>query len=171
MKAGYTILTALAFSLSMISNAQQFQTLTDRNGKKLLKGFITDSLLRADTSFKWFNEAQNIYTPKENVVADLKAAKDSMQYVIFLGTWCGDSHFIIPRFLKTLQHATIDKTKFTLIAVDRTKKDLTNLASAFHITNVPTVIVFKNGKEVGRVIEYGSTGKYDEEVAALVKQK
>ncbi len=36
------------------------------------------------------------------------------------------------------------------------------------ITNVPTIIVLKNGKEVGRVVEYGASGKWDEELASLL---
>ena len=47
-------------------------------------------------------------------------------------------------------------------------KTLGNIADAFKITNVPTIIVMKDGKEVGRVIEYGKTGKWDEELAELL---
>ena len=37
-----------------------------------------------------------------------------------------------------------------------------------NITNVPTIIVMKNGKEIGRVVEYGKTGKWDKELAEIV---
>jgi hypothetical protein len=39
----------------------------------------------------------------------------------------------------------------------------------FNIKNVPTIIALKEGKEVGRVVEYGKTGKWDAEVAEIVK--
>jgi hypothetical protein len=39
-----------------------------------------------------------------------------------------------------------------------------------NITNVPTIIVMKNGKEVGRVIEYGTIGKWDKELSDIVKK-
>lgn len=134
----------------------------------MLTGFITDQLLNSDSSFKWFAKAQSIYKPKEPVVRVFAANKDSADFMIFLGTWCGDSHFVIPRFYKILDAAGFDKKKVTLIAVDRTKEDKTNIARALNVTNVPTIIVFKKGKEIGRVVEYGQTGKYDEEVAALL---
>jgi hypothetical protein len=33
------------------------------------------------------------------------------------------------------------------------------------VQHVPTIIILKNGKETGRVVEYGVTGKFDEELA------
>ncbi|MEI9808442.1 MAG: hypothetical protein WDO16_11570 [Bacteroidota bacterium] len=37
-----------------------------------------------------------------------------------------------------------------------------------NITNVPTIIVMKKGKEVGRVIEYGKEGVFDKELAEII---
>lgn len=160
--------TVLFIASTFVLNAQTYETLKDRDGTKMYKGFITDALLKTDTAFNWYPATQKIYNPKEKVVKTFAANKDSVSLVIFMGTWCEDSHFIIPRFYKTLDSAGFDKNKISLIAVDRTKKDLTNLATTLNITNVPTIIVYKKGKEIGRVIEYGNTGKYDEEVAALI---
>ncbi len=47
----------------------------------------------------------------------------------------------------------------TLFGVNSKKKTLGNLTVALSVTNVPTIIVFKEGKELGRVVEYGKTGK------------
>jgi thioredoxin-like negative regulator of GroEL len=45
------------------------------------------------------------------------------------------------------------------------------LSEAFGITNVPTIIVMKNGKEVGRVVEYGHTGLFDKDLAEILAKK
>ena len=58
----------------------------------------------------------------------------------------------------------------TLFGVNREKNSLGNIAKAFNITNVPTIIVMQDGKEVGRVVEYGKTGKWDKELAAILSQ-
>jgi hypothetical protein len=58
----------------------------------------------------------------------------------------------------------------TFFAVNRAKKSLGNIADAFGVVNVPTIIVMKDGKEVGRVVEYGKTGKWDKELADFVAQ-
>ena len=57
----------------------------------------------------------------------------------------------------------------SFFGVNRQKKSLGNIAEAFGITNVPTIIVMKDGKELGRVVEYGKTGKWDNELAELMK--
>lgn len=150
------------------SYAQPYQVTKDLHNNKMLTGFITDSILKSDSAFNWFGRTQNIYAPKEAVVKSFAANKDSVNLVIFMGTWCEDSHFVIPRFYKILDSAGFDKSRITLVAVDKSKKDKHNLSNAFHITNVPTIIVFKKGKEAGRVVEYGSTGRYDEEVSAIL---
>jgi hypothetical protein len=33
---------------------------------------------------------------------------------------------------------------------------------------VPTIIVYKNGKELGRVVEYGKYGVFDKELAEII---
>ncbi len=48
------------------------------------------------------------------------------------------------------------------------KKTLHHLAEAFQVTNVPTFIVLKNGKEIGRVVEYGRYGMIDKELGEIV---
>jgi hypothetical protein len=35
---------------------------------------------------------------------------------------------------------------------------------------VPTIIVLKDGKELGRVVEYGNTGKWDRELADIINR-
>ena len=58
--------------------------------------------------------------------------------------------------------------RISMISLDRDKKDPAHIAEALGVTLVPTIIVFKDGKEVGRVAEYGKTGKWDKEVADLI---
>lgn len=162
-------------SFLMILNqlqAQTYETVKDRTGKKLLKGFVTDSLLRADgAEFKWFAENETIYSPSEPVLHSFAAKKDSVTFMVFFGTWCPDSHYVVPRFYKILDQTGIDKRRVTLFALDRTKKDAAHFAANFNIQHVPTIIVLKDGKETGRVVEYGVSGKFDEELAKILNAK
>jgi len=85
-----------------------------------------------------------------------------------MGTWCEDSQNIIPKFYSLLEAAAFSQDRVTLIGVDRQKKTYSHLAEALNITNVPTIIVMKSGKEMGRVVEFGKYGMFDKELGEIL---
>jgi thiol-disulfide isomerase/thioredoxin len=140
----------------------------DPDGTKILKGFIAKKDLAADTAFSWYAQGQKSFTPNADVVKKFSAQKDSINLIVFGGTWCGDTQHLLPNFMATTDAAGITDSHITLIGVDRSKKTLFNLAEAFNVINVPTFIVMKNGKELGRVVEYGRMGMPEKEVAEII---
>ncbi len=161
----------LTLGLATISFAQnQYEILVERPNEKSLKGIISQEVLLSDTTFKWYAENLKGYTPNASAIAGLKKHADSVQLVVFMGTWCEDSHNIIPKFYTLLETSGFSKEKVTLIGVDRAKKTLSHLTEALNITNVPTIIVMKDGKEVGRVVEYGKYGLFDMELGEILKK-
>jgi thiol-disulfide isomerase/thioredoxin len=137
----------------------------------ILNGILTKYALINNDAFKsWYTSNEQSYTAPAPVIASMEAAKDNVQYIIFGGTWCGDTQFILPKFFKLQAQAGVADKNISFFGVDRQKKTLGNLQAAFGITNVPTIIVMKNGVEQGRVVEYGKTGKWDEELAAILKK-
>ena len=136
---------------------------------KILKGIINQEVIEKDTSFQWFTVNQKSYQPDTTLIQALKKInQNKMQLMVFGGTWCEDTQFILPRFFKLAELAEITSNKISLLGVDRAKKTLGNLSEAMGITNVPTIIVLKNGKELGRVVDYGKTGQWDKELAELI---
>jgi thiol-disulfide isomerase/thioredoxin len=108
-----------------------------------------------DESFKgWFNSRYNEYTPdKETIVKLTKVIKG---YTIkgFMGTWCGDSKRETPRFYKILDETGFDQNDFELVTVNRSKRTPDNLQEGFNVIRVPTYIFYKDGREIGRYVEY-----------------
>jgi thiol-disulfide isomerase/thioredoxin len=153
-------------------NAQTPYTNTMNEKKEtILNGIITKYAIANNEALKtWYGTNQASYKPDAAVLAAMEAAKGKVQFVVFGGTWCEDTQFILPRFFKLQEQAGIADNSISFYGVDRAKKTLGNLNDAFKITNVPTIIVMKDGKEVGRVVEYGKTGKWDEELAEIVKK-
>ena len=168
-----TILAACilaAYTQFAIAQTPYTSTPDERNASvHILNGTISKYILQNDPQFTWYGKSQDVYTPAVNVVNALEAAKSDYQLVIFGGTWCEDTQFILPKFFKLQETSGFPDNHISFFAVNRAKQTLGNLASAFRITNVPTIIVMKEGKEVGRVVEYGKSGKWDEELAALLK--
>src|SRR6185503_17322335 len=146
----------------------QYEISPDKNGGKVFKGIISREILESDTSFKWYWDNKKGYTPNAVALSGLKKQADSIQLLTFMGTWCEDSHFIIPKFFSLLDAAGFPAERVTLIGVDRQKKTLSHLAEALNVKNVPTIIVLKNGKEVGRVVEFGKYGVFDKELGEIV---
>jgi thiol-disulfide isomerase/thioredoxin len=140
----------------------------DASGTKILKGFINKKELASDTAFNWYAQNTKSFTPNAELVKQYSAGKDGVNLIVFGGTWCGDTQILLPKFFATTDAAGVAENHITLIGVDRDKKSLFNLTDAFAITNVPTFIVMKDGKEVGRVVEYGKTGTPEKEVGEII---
>ena len=159
---------AILFSLHYATLAQnQFQVFSERPNEKTYKGIISRDVLMADTSFTWLNSAKN-FVPEKSALDALRKGKDSIQLLVFMGTWCEDSHDVIPRLYSMTDAAGFSQDRITLIGVDRKKTTLSHLTEAMNIINVPTIIVMKRGKEVGRIVEYGKYGMIDRELGEIV---
>jgi thiol-disulfide isomerase/thioredoxin len=164
---------AAAFSLviTITTYAQQgYEVLTERPNEKSYKGTISKEILLADTTFKWYGMNQKGYNPNATALENLLKQKDSVQLLVFMGTWCEDSQNIIPKFYSLTEKAGFADKKITLIGVDRNKKTYSHLTDALNITNVPTIIVYKKGKEIGRVVEYGKYGLFDKELGEILSK-
>jgi thiol-disulfide isomerase/thioredoxin len=163
---------AASFIIGIITGASaqsQYEVLPDRDGSKILMGIISRDLVVKDTSFiKWWDNGLKGYSPNPEAIGALKKYNDSVQIVAFMGTWCEDSHFIIPKFYNLLDAAGFSSDKVSLIGVDRSKKTLGHLSEALNVINVPTIIVMKKGKEIGRIVEYGKYGLIDKELAEIL---
>lgn len=158
------------FITCTLSAQTQYEVSRNSENEKILKGIISRDLLTKDTAFAWYAENEKGYTPFPNAVEGLKKHPE-YELLVFMGTWCHDSHFIIPKFYKLVDAAGFPANQITLIGTDEQKKTLSHLAEALGIKNVPTIIVLKDGKELGRVVEYGKYGMFDMELAEVLGGK
>jgi thiol-disulfide isomerase/thioredoxin len=143
-----------------------YETSYDR--AKIFKGLVKRGDIENDTSFKWFKENMLLGTANTQAIDAFKKNGSKFQVVVFFGTWCEDSQNLVPVFYRLVDKAGYRDENITLVAVDRAKTTLDNLHKAFNITNVPTFIVMKDGKELGRVVEYGKYGEIDKELGEIV---
>jgi thiol-disulfide isomerase/thioredoxin len=149
----------LFLALAATSLAQsQYSITTEPNGTKILKGIISKELIAQDTSFAWYSPNQKNFVPNKEAVTAFKNK----------GTWCDDTKNLWPKFFSFLEAANFPQERVTVVGVDRNKKTIGHLAEAFNIINVPTFIVLKEGKEIGRVVEYGKYAAPDKELGELV---
>lgn len=72
---------------------------------------------------------------------------------IIIGTWCSDSQRETPRFVKTLEYLGYDFENITAIGVNIKKKAEGINLDELSIELVPTYIFYRDGAEIGRIIE------------------
>ena len=135
---------------------------------KVLKGIINKSILESDTSFKWFKENMKWGQADSSAVTAFSNHSHDFTMVVFGGTWCEDTQNLLPRFYKLVETSGYPEKKVLLFGVDRKKNTIDSMNVKYKITNVPTFIILHKGKEVGRVVEYGTKGDINNELADIV---
>ncbi|MBS1781616.1 MAG: thioredoxin family protein [Bacteroidetes bacterium] len=147
----YSIYIFLPFA--MFAQNSLIVSVDSQNGSKIFSGTFTfDSLIKEPT-FNWFKEGVSEYIPSKTIIQTLTPILNDCKLVVVMGTWCDDSHYLIPKLYKTLLSCHFPLKELELIGVDREKQSLGKERQKFGIQLVPTVIVFKEGKELGRIVE------------------
>jgi thiol-disulfide isomerase/thioredoxin len=144
-----------------------YQVSYDNEGRKVLRGLITRADIENDTSFSWFKKNYNLGKPDAKAVAAFKQHANDFHLLVFAGTWCPDTQNLLPEFYRLTDASGYADSSITLIGVDNAKTTLDNLNKTFHLIDVPTFIVLKDGKEVGRVVEYGESGEAMKELGKI----
>lgn len=92
-----------------------------------------------------------------------KKVVDSGEKVVvdFFATWCAPCRVVAP-IMEELAALYNGKVKFYKVDVDK----LMDLAVKYRITGVPTILMFKDGKEVGRTIGAASRDSFVEKINA-----
>jgi thiol-disulfide isomerase/thioredoxin len=134
--------------------AQDFiREIDKKTGKVCHRGLVKFDDLIKETTYKWLPEGIEKYTPNEEVVAQLHKALPMYRFVVFGGTWCGDTQELLPQFYKTMKASGFDFNALKLYCVDRNKEALNIESKLYNITRVPTIIVMERFREVGRITE------------------
>jgi hypothetical protein len=111
------------------------------------------------------------YQPQAEAVAALKANDKETDVTLIFGTWCPDSKTYEPRLLKALHAAGSDKFKLKLVGIDNQFRQPVNTVQPRTIINVPTVIVERGGREIGRIVETPAVGTIEEDLVAILSGK
>ena len=139
------------------------------NGSLVFNGQITLTDLMQEPTFTWMAKGIEDYQPNQQIANYLQQNLPNYTIVIFLGTWCDDSHYWIPKLIKLLQTINYPSTKLTIYGVDRAKATKTGENIKYGIKFVPTIILLKDGKEAGRITESPQNG-LEADMEAIIKK-
>ncbi|WEK70770.1 MAG: thioredoxin family protein [Candidatus Chryseobacterium colombiense] len=160
--------TAQQFSAQKVVVNREVETTND--GKMLLGNQLKEQFLKAPYA-DWYVKEHDEYAMDQKAITDLKKDKiNSYNITVFMGTWCEDSHRDFPRLMKILEEVKYPENKLTIIAVNRKKESPTGDEGRYNIQKVPTIIVEKYGKEIGRIIEMPTTGYIERDLVNILKK-
>ena len=95
--------------------------------------------------------AMTVYTPNDSVVTALAKVGTPVELKIFFGTWCSVCKARLPGLLRTLEDASNPNLQLDLVAVTAEYKAPRDLLTKYNVHITPTVIIFRDGKEIGRL--------------------
>ena len=134
------------------------QEIVSEDGENILVGQIKRDAMRKAPYKEWFDLNYEYYTVDENTLESIKPALQSVEMLVFFGSWCSDSQMQLPQFYKILDYLEYDMDRLQLVALDnhpeRYKQSPQHEEEGWDIEYVPTFIFLKEGKEIGRIVEY-----------------
>ena len=164
MKSSFLVITVLCIVMTQpYVNAQTTTAFANievknSNGEPMLLGHCDVSFLQQGVYKNLYQPGYDHYIPDSSTIPFLTELLKGKQIDIFLGTWCGDSRREVPRMMKILTQAGVHQQQIKLIFVSNEsnsyKQSPQHEEAGKNIKRVPTLIVYENEKEMGRIIEY-----------------
>ncbi len=94
---------------------------TEKDGKMLLGHQLKEQFLKAPYA-DWYVKEHDEYALDQKAISELKKERlGSYDVIVFMGTWCEDSHRDFPRLTRILEEVGYPENKMTIIAVNRKK--------------------------------------------------
>ena len=129
-------------------------------GARVMVGLTSRTAIETELD-NWRDEIA-IASVDEDVARSLRDVPPGAEVDVFLGTWCGDSRRVVSRLFRALEVAEVagEPLPFAIrfIGVDRQKVAPDGLTDDVELRFVPTIIVRRDGAEVGRIVESAPRG-------------
>lgn len=111
-----------------------------------------------ETRVPAWRTARQDATPDPEASRQLGEVEPGAQVDIYVGTWCGDSRREVPRLWSAFDLAGELPFEVSYVAVDRAKEAPDGLLDGVDLAYVPTIVVSRDGEEVGRIVESAPDG-------------
>ena len=123
----------------------------------LLIGEIQLEDLQQPAFTSWFEGNHKGYNPDPDVMEQLRPLMDDVSIMLFMGTWCHDSQREVPRLMKLLQLVEFNASNLRIISLSTNKTSPSGIEQVFNIKRTPTIVLFHEDTDIGRVVERPQT--------------
>lgn len=164
-----TLLLVAALFITISGMAQDYtKTPGNTAGEFIYKGKITFTDLEKEPAFKWYATGIDEYKPNAEDITFLKNELKKYNMVVLMGTWCEDSHNMIPKLYRVLRDTDYPLNRFTMHGLDRNKVGKNNEEIKYKVSSVPTIILYSGDEEMGRITELVQKS-VEADLAAIIK--
>lgn len=147
------LICALLISAQMTAQ-KGYTSFRDKDTHELIyQGRLTFNDIVQEPEFKWLQERSAGYRPAKEPMEVLKTALGEYTMVVVMGTWCSDTKDMLPKLYKVLKDAQYPLGQLTMFGLDHAKKGRNNEEETYAIETIPTIILQRDGKEIGRIAE------------------
>jgi thiol-disulfide isomerase/thioredoxin len=148
------IMSALLWGTMGSAAAAGYDTSRDeKNHSLVMRGAVTFKDMIAQPELGWMRDSVAAYIPHKATLQQLRASLSDIRLLVFMGTWCEDSRNLIPKLYKVLQDAGYATDQVLMYGMDRAKTSGTEIEKTYNATLLPTIIIYRNNAEIGRIIE------------------
>ncbi len=127
----------------------------DKKGKAHLWGLTDIQSLKEGEYKEWFDKNYEEFETKLSTKD--KDQFEDVEVKVFIGTWCGDTKYLLPRFIKAWDNMGLNQNQLEIVALHN-EDELYKLGpdgetAGLNIHRVPTFIFERDGSEIGRIVE------------------
>ena len=116
--------------------------------KPPLLGWQTPEAISAYNSL--YTTRADAYQPQAAAITELKQQSADVKVTVYFGSWCPFCQQKVPMAMRLARELAGSKVKFDFYGLPHGFSN-DEQAQRFNVKQVPTGIVFKNGKEIGRI--------------------
>lgn len=140
----------------------------EEDGGEILLGKITYDRLAKEPFKEWFTASYDAHTVDQDLMDSLKMRIQGHSIKVVMGSWCEDSQREVPALIKIMKAIDYDPSAIDFLAVDHNKTTPTKMEAPYDIEYVPTIMIFKEGQELNRVVEY-PIGTLEQDLLMILK--
>ena len=141
----------------------------EEDGGTMLLGKINREAFNKEPYLEWFQANEDFHSLDTTTVEKIKPLLKDVKTTAFMGTWCSDSQREIPALYKILEYADYNLDNLTLYAMDHQKLTEEGYENTLDINYVPTLIFYRDGKEIGRFVEHAQES-LEKDMFAIVSE-
>jgi len=138
--------------MSVLISAQSY---IDKKGETHLWGVCDLNDFQKDPYSKWYQK--NITDFSSTLTKEDGKLFQNTKVKVFIGTWCGDTKSLFPKFIKSWEQMGLSQDQLEIIGLhhegEEYKQGPNDETKNMDIHRVPTFVFYEDDKEIGRIVE------------------